>query len=55
MTITLTNATLVQLDPPLVSHGAIRVVDCMIDELGPDVTPRAEDEVHDCGGAVVMP
>jgi putative selenium metabolism protein SsnA len=55
MTITLTNATLVQLDPPLVSHGAIRVVDGMIDELGPDVTPRAEDELHDCGGAVVMP
>ncbi len=51
----LTNATLVQLDPPSVAYGAIRVEGEFIAAVGPSVQALTGDEVVDCEGAVVMP
>lgn len=52
---TFQNAMLVQLDPPMVESGALRVVDGKIAAVGADVVPVAGDEVIDCGGAVLTP
>ncbi len=49
-----TNATLVQLDPPMVQQGNLHVVDGKIVAVG-DITPEQGDEMIDCGGAVLMP
>lgn len=50
-----TNATLVELDPPLVTVGGLRVDGGLIAEVGASVVPQEGDEVVDCGGAVVTP
>ena len=55
MATTFQNAILVQLDPPMVESGGLRVVDGKITAVGADVKPEAGDEVVDCGGAVLMP
>ncbi|HPF41350.1 MAG TPA: amidohydrolase family protein [Phycisphaerae bacterium] len=55
MPVLLTNATLVDIDPPRVVTGGLRIVDRAIDAVGPDVSARPDDEVVDCGGAVVLP
>ncbi|MFQ5429054.1 MAG: amidohydrolase family protein [Phycisphaerae bacterium] len=55
MPITLTNARLLQLDPPEVSRGAIRIVADAVEDVGPAVAPAPGDETHDCGGALVLP
>jgi putative selenium metabolism protein SsnA len=55
MPTTFQNAILVQLDPPIVERGGLRVVDGKIAAVGSGVTPEAGDEVIDCGGAVLMP
>jgi len=49
-----TNATLVQLDPPMVQQGNLHVADGKIVAVG-DITPEQGDEIVDCGGAVLMP
>jgi len=55
MTTLFRNATLVQLDPPIVRTGDLRQVDGAIQEIGETIEPIDTDEVVDCGGAVVMP
>jgi len=49
------NATLVQLDPPRVEHGHLRVADNRIAAVGGDVEAAPGDEIVDCDGAVLMP
>jgi putative selenium metabolism protein SsnA len=49
------DALLVQLDPPRVESGKLRVADGKIVGVGADVSAAAGDEVVDCGGAVLMP
>jgi putative selenium metabolism protein SsnA len=49
-----TNATLVQLDPPMVEQGNLHVCDGKIVAVG-SVTPEQGDDMIDCGGAVLMP
>lgn len=53
--ITLTNATLLHLDPIAVCEGAVRIEDEIITAAGPGVSPESADETLDCRGAVVMP
>jgi len=53
--VTLTNATLLHLDPIAVCEGALRVEDGIIVAAGPGVSPERADETLDCRGAVVMP
>jgi len=48
------NAILVQLDPPRVERGDLRVSDGKITAVG-KVSPEAGDEIVDCGQAVLMP
>jgi len=48
------DATLVQLDPPRVERGDLRISDGKIDAVG-SVTFEADDEVVNCHGAVLMP
>lgn len=55
MPITLTNAILLDIDPPRITRGNLRIVDNTIDAVGPNVTPQPGDETIDCQGAVVMP
>ena len=55
MAILLTNAILCDIDPPKVENGSLRIEGGLISECGPKLTPRAGDEVVDCGGAVVLP
>lgn len=55
MPTTIQNATLVQLDPPMVAQGDLRVVDGKIAAVGSAVKPEPGDETIDCGGAVLMP
>ena len=55
MPTTLTNAVLVDFDPPRVRAGAVRVVDDQIVKVGEGVVPESGDEVVDCDGAVVVP
>src|SRR3954452_22977395 len=49
------NALLVQLDPPRVEAGNLRVSDAKIVGTGKDALASAGDETVDCGGAVLMP
>jgi putative selenium metabolism protein SsnA len=49
------NAILVQLDPPLVEHGNLRVADGFIAALGKDVAAVPGDEIVGCDGAVLLP
>jgi putative selenium metabolism protein SsnA len=49
------NATLVQLDPPMVAHGDLRQEGGRIVAIGDGVAAEAKDETVDCGGAVLMP
>jgi putative selenium metabolism protein SsnA len=49
------NALLVQLDPPRVEPGNLRVADGCIVAVRRDVAASPGDETVDCGGAVLMP
>src|SRR5215212_9379732 len=49
------NALLVQLDPPRVEAGNLRVSDGIIVEVGAEIVALPGDETVDCGGAVLMP
>ena len=49
------NAILVQLDPPMVERGNLRVEDGLIDMIGPETQPTGVDEIVECHGAVLMP
>ncbi len=49
------DALLVQLDPPMVQAGNLRVADGKIVGVGSDVVSAEGDEIVDCGGAVLMP
>ena len=49
------DATLVQLDPPRVEAGNLRVADGKIAAIGPNVAAEAGDEIVDCANAVLMP
>src|SRR5436190_14446585 len=49
------DALLVQLDPPRVESGNLRVADGNIVGVGTEVVPSPGDETVDCGGAVLMP
>jgi putative selenium metabolism protein SsnA len=49
------DALLVQLDPPTVERGHLRVVDETISEVGGQVSAQRGDEIVECGGAVLMP
>jgi putative selenium metabolism protein SsnA len=49
------DALLVQLDPPRVESGNLRVEAGQIDAVGPDVASAPGDEIVDCAGAVLMP
>jgi cytosine/adenosine deaminase-related metal-dependent hydrolase len=48
-------AVLVQLEPPRVETGNLRVADGKIVGLGEDVVASSGDEIVDCAGAVLMP
>ena len=49
------DALLVQLDPPRVEAGNLRVADGVIGELGTNAIAAQGDEVVECDGAVLMP
>lgn len=49
------DGTLVELDPPNVRRGDLRVADGRIASVGSNLTLESGEEVVDCGGAVVMP
>jgi len=49
------NATLVQLDPPLVQAGNLRVAEGVIAQVGPDCQPLAGDQMIECSQAVLLP
>ena len=49
------NALLVQLDPPRVEAGNLRVVNDKIAAVGASVESQPGDDVIDCTGAVLMP
>jgi putative selenium metabolism protein SsnA len=49
------NATLVQLDPPMVARGDLRQEGGRIVAVGEGVAAEAKDETVDCGGTVLMP
>lgn len=55
MSLTLINAALMNLDPPEVLCGGLRIADGRIADLGPTASPQPGDEVIDCHGGVVMP
>src|SRR5688572_14475356 len=55
MAIFFSNALLVQLDPPFVGIGNLRVADGFISGVGLEIASESGDEVVDCGGAVLMP
>jgi len=50
----LRDAKLVDLDPPSVERGDLRIREGLIVERGPDLVP-ADEEVVDVGGDVVLP
>lgn len=54
MAVVLTNALLVDLDPPRVERGSLLIQGNRIAAFG-DVTLGHGDEMIDCGGTVVMP
>ncbi|QEG37258.1 amidohydrolase family protein [Bythopirellula goksoeyrii] len=49
------DAMLVELDPPMVRQGDLRVSDGRIASVGRNLTLQQDDEIVDCGGAVLMP
>ena len=49
------DALLVQLDPPMVEAGNLRVADGKIVAIGNEATSATGDEIVDCAGAVLMP
>jgi putative selenium metabolism protein SsnA len=49
------DALLIQLDPASVSAGNLRVANSLIADIGSDIAPQPNDEIVDCGGAVLMP
>jgi putative selenium metabolism protein SsnA len=49
------DALLVQLDPPRVVAGNLRVADGKIAAIGAGAAAQLNDEIVDCGGAVLMP
>src|SRR3954469_7004330 len=49
------DALLIQLDPPRVESGNLRVADGNIVGVGTAVVASPGDEIVDCGGAVLMP
>ena len=49
------DALLVQLDPPRVESGNLRVADGSIVAVGAEAVVSPGDETVDCGGAVLMP
>jgi putative selenium metabolism protein SsnA len=55
MSILLSNALLVELDPAKVESGAIRIDGGLITERGPSLAARPGDVTVDCGGCIVMP
>ncbi|HEY3245772.1 MAG TPA: amidohydrolase family protein [Phycisphaerae bacterium] len=55
MSIVLQNALLVDIDPPRVERGALRIGGSQIVQRGARVASQPGDDVVDCGGAVVMP
>ena len=55
MALVLTNALLVDIDPPRVERGSLRIEDGRIIARGADAKPQVGDETIDCGGAVVLP
>ncbi|HKQ47194.1 MAG TPA: amidohydrolase family protein [Phycisphaerae bacterium] len=55
MSLTLTNAVLLHLDPPGASPGSIRIEGDSIHSVGDRVTPQPGDEIIDCHGAVILP
>lgn len=55
MSIVLTNAVLLDIDPPRVTHGNLRIAGDVIDAVGPNITPQPGDDIIDVGGAVVLP
>jgi len=48
-------ALLVELEPPHVEQGNLRVAEGQIIAVGSKVVPEREDEIVECGGAVLMP
>ena len=55
MAILLTNALLADLDPPRVEPGCLRLDGGSIVARAAHLDPQPDDEVVDCGGAVVLP
>jgi putative selenium metabolism protein SsnA len=55
MATTFRNALLVQLDPPMVASGELRVAEGRIESVGAKVQAEPGDEIMNCGGAVLMP
>ena len=51
----MTNAILVDLDPPAMRRGWLRIEDGTIRSIGEDATAGGGGDVHDCHGAVVLP
>lgn len=51
----LTNAILLDIDPPRITHGNLRIAGNTIDAVGPSVTSQPGDEIIDCQGAVILP
>jgi cytosine/adenosine deaminase-related metal-dependent hydrolase len=49
------NALLVQLDPPKVEAGNLRVSGGLIVGVGPALATQSGDEIIDCAGAVLIP
>lgn len=55
MSIALTNAMLLDYDPPRIRNGGLVLNGATIAAAGPDVASTGDHELIDCGGAVVMP
>jgi putative selenium metabolism protein SsnA len=55
MAIVLTNAILAEFDPPSVASGELRIDKGKFIDRGPSVSRETDDEIVDCGGAVVLP
>ncbi len=55
MAIVLTNAILAEFDPPSVESGELRIDKGKILDRSQSVSRETDDEVVDCGGAVVLP
>ncbi|MHC4090244.1 MAG: amidohydrolase family protein [Planctomycetota bacterium] len=53
--VTLTNAILLDLDPPRACPGGVRVEGGQIAAVGDAAVPAGAEAIHDCGGAVVLP